>query len=80
MIRYTVIAPLLIAVLGGCAKSGSDDMKEQLGDIKDKAKTSADHVWQGQVQALDKAKSVGQTLMDAAEQQRQAIEMDRHQP
>ena len=74
--RYTVIATLLFAVLGGCAKSGSDDMKEQLGDIKDKAKIGADHVWKAQVQALDKAKSVGQTLMDAAEEQRQAIEKD----
>ena len=76
--RYTVTAALLFAVLGGCAKSGSDDMKEQLGDIKDKAKTGVDHVWKAQVQALDKAKSVGQTLMDAAEEQRQAIEKDSH--
>ena len=74
--RYTVIATLLFAVLGGCAKSGSDDMKEQVGDIKDKVKTSADHVWKAQVQALDKAKSVGQTLMDSAEEQRQAVEKD----
>jgi hypothetical protein len=57
--RYTVIAALLFAVLGGCAKSGSDEMKEQ-------------------VQALDKAKSVGQTLMDAADEQRRAIEKDSH--
>jgi hypothetical protein len=53
-------------------------MKGQLGDIKDKAKTSADHVWKAQVQALDKAKSVGQTLMDAAEEQRQTIEKESH--
>jgi hypothetical protein len=76
--RYTVIAALLFAVLGGCAKSGSDEMKEQVGDIKDKATTGADHVWKAQVQALDKAKSVGQTLMDAADEQRRAIEKDSH--
>jgi hypothetical protein len=76
--RYMVIAALLFAVLGGCAKSGSDDMKEQVGDIKDKVKTGADHVWKTQVQALDKAKSVGQTMMDAAEEQRLAIEKDSH--
>ena len=76
--RYTVIAALLFAVLGGCSKSGSDDMKEQVGDLKDKVKTSADHVWKAQVQALDKAKSVGQNLMDAAEEQRQAIEKESH--
>ena len=78
MFRYTVIAALLLAVLVGCAKSGSDDMKEQVGDIKDKVKTGADHVWKTQVQALDKAKSVGQTMMDAAEEQRLAIEKDSH--
>ena len=76
--RYTVIAALLFAVLGGCAKSSSDDMKEQVGDIKDKVKTGADHVWKTQVQALDKAKSVGQTMMDAAEEQRQAMEKASH--
>ena len=74
--KYTVIAALLFAVLGGCAKSGNDDMKEQVGDIKDKAKTGADNVWKAQVQALDKAKSVEKTLMDAAEEQRQAIDKD----
>ena len=76
--KYTVVAALAFAILGGCTKSGNDDMKQQLGDIKDKAKTGADHVWKAQVQALDKAKSVGQTLMDAAEEQRQAIEKDSH--
>jgi len=76
--RSTMIAALLLAVLGGCAKSGSNDLKEQVGDIKDKVKTGTDHVWKAQVQALDKAKSVGQTLMDAAEEQREAIEKDSH--
>ncbi len=72
--KYTVIAALLLAFLGGCAKSGNDDMKEHIEDIKDKAKTGADNVWKAQVQGLDKAKSVEKTMMDAAEEQQQAID------
>ena len=74
--RFTMIAAVLLALLGGCTKSGGDDMKAEAGDIQDKVKVSADHVWSGQVKALDKAKSVGQTLMDAAEKQRRAIDED----
>ena len=32
------------------------------------------HVWQGQVDALEKAKGVEDTLMDSAARQRQAID------
>ena len=72
--RYTVLAAMLVALLAGCAKSGSDDLKEQAGATQDKAKVSADHVWKAQVTALDKAKGVEQTLMNAAQEQRQAID------
>jgi major membrane immunogen (membrane-anchored lipoprotein) len=74
--RYTVIAAMLLALLAGCAKSGGDDMKQTAGDIKDKVKVGADNVWSAQVKALDKAKGVRQTLMDAADDQRRAIEKE----
>lgn len=75
-VRYTIIAAMVCAFLVGCAKSGSDDMKEQMQDMGKEVKGGADHVWKAQVQALDKAKSVGQTLMDAAEEQRRVIDKD----
>ena len=71
--RYTVLAATLLIVLGGCAKSGSDDMKDQVDDIKDKVKVGADNVWSGQVKAIDKAKDVEKTLMGAAQEQMKAI-------
>jgi outer membrane lipoprotein-sorting protein len=72
--RYSMIAAMLLVLLGGCAKNGSGDAKQKMEGIKDDVKTSADHVWSAQVKALDKAKSVGRTLMDAADEQRKAIE------
>lgn len=35
-----------------------------------------EHVWQGQVNALEKAKGVEDMVKDAAEQQRQQVEED----
>jgi outer membrane lipoprotein-sorting protein len=74
--RHAVFAAVLLAFLAGCSKSGSEDMKERMEDIKDNVKESADHVWSAQVKALDKAKGVEQTLMDAAKEQRQAMDKD----
>lgn len=76
MFKYTVMVVVLVAFLTGCAKSDSDDLKEQAENIRDNVHVTADHVWKAQVKALDKAKSVGQDLMDAAEEQRQAMERD----
>ena len=76
MSRFILVVAIVFTFLVGCAKSGSDDMKEQMQDMGKEVKGGADHVWKAQVQALDKAKSVGQTLMDAAEEQRRAIDKD----
>ena len=74
--KYMVMVAMLLAFLAGCAKSDSDDLKEQAESIRDNVHVTADHVWKAQVKALDKAKSVSQDLMDAATEQRQAIEKD----
>lgn len=44
------------------------------GNEPDVSKTSEPHVWQDQVDALEKAKGVENMIMDSAAQQRQAIE------
>jgi hypothetical protein len=74
--KNMVMVAMLFALLAGCARSDSDDVKEQAEDIRDNVHVTADHVWKAQVKALDKAKSVGQDLMDAAAEQRQAMERD----
>jgi hypothetical protein len=76
MIVRNTVTVVLLAFLVGCGESGDDDIKETAKAVTDKAKTSADHVWSAQVKALDKAKGVEKTLMDAAQQQRQAIDSD----
>ena len=43
------------------------------GPVVEKA-APADHVWQGQVDALEKAKAVEGVVQSAAEQQRQQLE------
>lgn len=75
-VRNTVITAMLLAFLVGCGKSSGDDMKDKANAITEKAKESTDNVWSGQVKTLDKAKGVEKTLMDAAQQQRQAIDSD----
>ena len=76
MMRHAAMLALLCAFVVGCGKSTSDDMKGKVEDVKDKVKDTAENVWSGQVKALDKARSVGKTVMDAAEEQRQKIEKD----
>ncbi len=76
MVRYTVMLALLCALVAGCGKSPSNDMKGKVDDVKDQAKETADHVWSGTVQTIDRAKGVGQTLMDAAEEQRRKIDKE----
>ena len=76
VVKYTVIAALLFAVATGCSKSDSGDTKEQATNIRDDVKVTADHVWNAQVKALDKAKHVSRDLLDAAEEQRQAIDTE----
>jgi len=74
--KYSVMMAMLFALLAGCARSDSDDVKEQAENIQENVHVTADHVWKAQVKALDKAKSVSQDLMDAAAEQRQAMERD----
>ena len=72
-IRYPIVAPVLLALLAGCGEGGGSGAAAQAEDATNSVKTATDHVWSGQVEALDKAKQVGQNLMDAAERQRQDI-------
>lgn len=44
------------------------------GGESDVSKTPEPHVWQDQVDALEKAKDVENMILDSAAQQRQAIE------
>ena len=72
--RYSAILVLLIVFLVGCGKNDGDDIKGKVEGAKEKIKHSAENVWSGQVETLDKAKSVGKTLMDSAEEERRKIE------
>jgi len=76
VVRYTVMLALLCALVAGCGKIPGDDMKGKVGDVKDKAKETADHVWSGTVKTIDRAKGVSQTLMDSAEEQRRRIDKE----
>ena len=75
-VRNTLITVMLLAFLVGCGKNGGDDMKEKAKAVMENAKESTHNVWSGQIQTLDKTKGVEKTVMDAAQQQRQAIESD----
>ena len=72
-LRYVMITAILCGFIAGCAKSSSDDLQEQAEEISNNVEGKADHVWNAQVEALDKAKRVGQRVMDAADEQRRAI-------
>jgi Tfp pilus assembly protein PilP len=76
MVRFAVVMALLCAFVVGCGKSTGDDMKDKVENVKDKVKDTAENVWSGQVKAIDKAKSVGKSLMDAAEDQRHKIDKE----
>ena len=76
MVKNAALAALLCAFVVGCGKSASDDMQGKVGHVKDKVKDTAENVWSGQVKAIDKAKGVGKTLLDAAEEQRKKIDKE----
>ncbi|MEJ2574148.1 MAG: hypothetical protein P8164_11255 [Gammaproteobacteria bacterium] len=80
-IRYTILTAVSLALLAGCAKNSGEAGTAETKASNDSVKATTDktdNVWSGQVEALDKAKRVEQGLMDTAERQRQAIEMDSH--
>jgi len=62
-----VLFILLVVFAAGCTQSGN-------GDAKDQSKESTTTVWSGQVQTIDKAKGVEQTLMQSAQQQSNEID------
>ena len=76
MVRNAAILVLLCGLVVGCGKSASDDMQGKVEHVKDKVKDTAENVWSGQVKAIDKAKSVGKTLLDAADEQRKKIDKE----
>ena len=69
--RLMVVIPFCCAALAACD-----------GGHKEKVQEPAvqEHVWQGQVKALDKAKEVEGVVMDSAEQQRQMVEQQTATP
>ena len=68
MRHYNWMTALVLVVAGtGCSPQGDDDTTAA-GTPPDEPQ----HVWKEQVQTLDKARAVEQTLMDA--QQRRAAE------
>jgi PBP1b-binding outer membrane lipoprotein LpoB len=76
MVRRAVMVTLLCIFIADCGKNTSDDMKAKVENVKDKAKDTAENVWSGQVKAIDKAKGIGKSLMDAAEDQRHKIDKE----
>jgi hypothetical protein len=71
-----MIIVLLCAVAAGCEKSPTEKMKDQAGNAEEQVKDSAHNVWSGTVKALDKAKAVGKTVMDSAEEERRKIDKE----
>ncbi|WP_297527709.1 hypothetical protein [Thiohalobacter sp.] len=69
MKKILVIAALL--VLGGC--SGQEE-PEPTPPAQGQSRVPDSNVFSDQVRALERAEGVEQTIKDAAEQQRQAIE------
>lgn len=67
-----------ISLLGvACSGGTSDHATSGGGEVAKAAAQSAqkqDHVWKGQAQALEKAKGVESTIMDAARQQGREME------
>lgn len=76
MIRATVMLALVCVFIAGCEKTPAEKIKAHAEDAKEQVKESADNVWSGTVQTIDKAKGVGKTLMDSAEEQRRRIDKE----
>ena len=74
--RYALVIALMCAFVAGCGKSPSDEMKSNVEHVKSTAKKAEDTVFGGSVKALDKAKGVGQSLMDSAAEQRRQIDKE----
>jgi hypothetical protein len=62
-----ILSTISILLLAGCSDSKTADSKQSPGK---------DHIFQGQARALEKAKGVEQTVQDAAEQQRRAMDRE----
>lgn len=62
---FRILSAISFLLLAGCSDSKTADSKEPSGK---------EHVFQGQARALEKAKGVEQTVQDAAEQQRRAMD------
>jgi hypothetical protein len=71
-----MIIALLCTVAAGCEKGPSEKMKDQAEGAKEQVKESAHNVWSGTVKALDKAKAVGKTVMDSADEERRKIDRE----
>lgn len=62
---FRILSAISFLFLAGCSDPKTADTKEQPGK---------GHIFQGQERALEKAKDVEQTIQDAAEQQRRAMD------
>ena len=74
MIRVTAMLVLLLAAIAGCTKINSEAAQEQVDKAQREAKHNPNSVFSTQLNALDKAKGVEKTLMNAAAQRGQEID------
>lgn len=65
---------MLCAVATGCGKVDDGGAKGVTSDEKAKSGAPAANVWSGQIQAIDRAKGVEQTLMQSVQRQNSEID------
>lgn len=69
MVFLRVLSAMALAIIAGCSDPKAASNEQPPGKA---------HLFQAQENALQKAKSVEQTLQDAADQQRGALERQEH--
>ncbi len=74
MFRYSVMLVMLCDVAAGCGKVDDGGAKGAMHDEKAQNGIPAANVWSGQIQTIDKAKGVEQTLMRSVQRQNNEID------
>jgi hypothetical protein len=74
VLRYSVMLVMLCAVATGCGKVDDGGAKGAMHDEKAQNGIPAANVWSGQIQTIDRAKGVEQTLMRSLQRQNSEID------
>lgn len=76
MTRILLTLLLLTVMITGCDRKPAAQLRGKAEDAADQAKEAGHNVFSGTVNAIDKAKGVGETLMDSAEAERRKIDKE----